>query len=154
MDPESEQSAFSVATIGYEGKTLADYMDQLTEANITLLCDVRQNAVSRKKGFSKRALSIACAEAGIRYEHLPELGIPSADRKAVRSDADRAALFDRYRETLAKAPPPALDQIRSWIVDGRHRVALTCFEARPEECHRHCVAEVLAEREIGHTLNL
>jgi uncharacterized protein (DUF488 family) len=154
MDPESERRALLVATIGYEGKTLAEYMDQLTRAKITLLCDVRQNAVSRKKGFSKRALSIACAEAGIRYEHLPELGIPSADRKAVRTDADRATLFERYRETLAVSQPPAMEQIRSWIVDGRHRVALTCFEARPEECHRHCVADALAERGIGPILNL
>jgi hypothetical protein len=56
-------------TIGYEGLTLENYLNQLLRANITLLCDVRRNPISRKYGFSKRTLSNACAGVGITYRH-------------------------------------------------------------------------------------
>jgi uncharacterized protein (DUF488 family) len=36
----------------------------------------------------------------------------------------------------------ALENIRAWVAAGE-RVALTCFERLPEQCHRHCVAEAL-----------
>ena len=45
------------------------------------------------------------------------------------------------RETLPRQAD-ALDRIRLWIAEGE-RVALTCYEALPCQCHRHCVAEAL-----------
>ena len=36
----------------------------------------------------------------------------------------------------------ALDKIQGWVAAGA-RVALTCFERLPQQCHRHCVAEAL-----------
>jgi uncharacterized protein (DUF488 family) len=57
-------------TIGYEGKSLETYLNQLIKAGVTLLCDVRRNAVSRKYGFSKSTLSEARMRVGIDYEHL------------------------------------------------------------------------------------
>jgi uncharacterized protein (DUF488 family) len=134
-----------LVTIGYEGRTLDDYLAQLRAAKVTLLCDVRRNPVSRKKGFSRRALAAACAEAGIGYAHLPELGIASAERKEVRTTADREALFGRYeRETLTRETA-ALTQIERWIRHDLQCVALTCFERDPCECHRRCVAKALSK---------
>ena len=37
----------------------------------------------------------------------------------------------------------ALAKIRRWVKAGE-RVALTCYELLPHQCHRHCVAEALA----------
>ncbi len=45
-----------------------------------------------------------------------------------------------------------LEIIRSWVTAGE-RVALTCFERLPQQCHRHCVAEAL-ERLGGGVLPL
>jgi hypothetical protein len=87
-------------TIGYEGRSLAEYLGLLREAGCTLLCDVRRNAFSHKRGFSKRALADGCAGAGIRYEHRPGLGIASADRRGADTPAGVAALFARYRQEL------------------------------------------------------
>lgn len=89
-------------TIGYEGRSLEAYLNALLRAGADILCDVRHNPLSRKYGFSKGVLGKACEGVGLRYEHLPELGIPYG-----------------------------------------HRVALTCFERLPEQCHRHCVAEAV-----------
>jgi uncharacterized protein (DUF488 family) len=135
-------------TIGYEGKCLEDYLNQLLHAGITLLCDVRRNPLSRKYGFSKSTLSKACEGVGIRYEHLPELGIASDQRRHLETQADYDVLFEVYEEENLPKQINALERIRRWVMEDKQRVALTCFEKLPNQCHRHCVAEAL-ERSAG-----
>ncbi len=128
-------------TIGYEGRTQDEYLALLREAGVTLLADVRRNPISRKKGFSKSTLAQGAA-VGIRYEHLPELGIASEKRKNLATQADVAALFAEYERDWLPMQGPALAKLRAWL-DAGERVALTCFERVPGDCHRHCVAEAL-----------
>ena len=131
-----------LCTIGYEGCALENYLNRLLRDGVTLLCDVRRNPISRKYGFSKGTLSKACEGVGIRYEHLPELGIASEERRELNTQADYDALFAVYeRESLPKQTE-SLAKIHGWIEVGA-RVALTCFEKLPHQCHRHCVAEAL-----------
>jgi len=132
-----------LCTIGYEGRTLENYLNCLLKDGVTLLCDVRRNPLSRKYGFSKRTLGKACAGVGIRYEHLPELGIASEERRDLNSQADYDALFAEYERCSLPQQGAALARIRGWVETGQ-RVALTCFERLPHQCHRHCVAEALA----------
>jgi uncharacterized protein (DUF488 family) len=132
-------------TIGYEGRTLEAYLAALTAAGCTLLCDVRRNPFSRKPGFSKRRLAEACAGAGIRYEHVPELGVASADRKAIDTPEALAALFHRYRRETLPREAAHVARIVGWMEAGEV-VALTCFEREPLECHRHLVAEAIQSR--------
>ncbi len=133
-----------LVTIGYEGRSLESYLNELLRAGLTVLCDVRRNPLSRKYGFSKGTLSKACEGVGIRYEHLPELGIASDERRNLETQADYDALFAHYeRHDLPKQGAP-LSKIRGWIEQGE-RVALTCYEAQPCQCHRHCVAEALEQ---------
>ncbi len=130
-------------TIGYEGKSLEAYLNILVRAGVNVLCDVRRNPLSRKYGFSKGTLSKACVGVGIRYEHLPELGIASDQRKELKTQADYDSLFAIYTKNDLPKQTSALKTIRGWITVG-DRVALTCFEHAPEQCHRHCVADALA----------
>ena len=46
-----------VSTIGYEGRTLENYLNELLRSGVTVLCDVRRNPISRKYGFSKNTLA-------------------------------------------------------------------------------------------------
>jgi uncharacterized protein (DUF488 family) len=133
-----------LCTIGYEGSTLENYLNRLLRAGVTLLCDVRRNPLSRKYGFSKGTLSHACENVGIRYEHLPELGIASDQRRELNTQEDYDALFEIYERDSLPHQTAALARIRSWINEG-YRVALTCFEKLPHQCHRHCVAEALEQ---------
>jgi hypothetical protein len=151
LDPETlariaaakpKQQSAGLVTIGYEGRSLESYLNELLRDGVTTLCDVRRNPLSRKYGFSIGTLSKACEGVGIRYEHLPELGIASEQRQELDTQADYDALFAEYeRESLPKQRA-ALDEIRAWVAAGQ-RVALTCFERLPQQCHRHCVAEAL-----------
>ena len=136
------KAAAGLLTIGYEGKCLETYLNQLLRAGVTVLCDVRRNPLSRKYGFSKTTLRGACESLGIRYEHLPELGIPSDERRELKTQADYDALFVDYERDSLPLQTKALATIRSWIKDGDN-VALTCFELHPHQCHRHCVADAL-----------
>lgn len=131
-----------VLTIGYEGRSLEAYLNSLLRNGVTVLCDVRRNPISRKYGFSKRTLSSSCEGLGIRYEHLPELGIDGERRRELLTQADYDALFADYERDDLPKQQKALDQIVDWIKNGE-RVALTCYESEPYQCHRHCVAEAL-----------
>jgi len=136
------KASASLLTIGYEGKSLEAYLNQLIRAGVTVLCDVRRNPLSRKFGFSKSNLSKACEGVGIRYEHLPELGIASENRRGLKSQEDYDTLFEDYERSSLPHQSEALSRISGWIAKGE-AVALTCFEKHPHQCHRHCVAEAL-----------
>ncbi len=134
-----------LATIGYEGRTLEAYLNILLEDGVTLLCDVRRNALSRKYGFSKGTLSKGCEGVGIRYEHLPELGIDSKFRKGLSTQESYDRLFDQYEREVLPRQTDALGILAKWMGQGE-RVALTCYEHLPGQCHRHCVSEALEQR--------
>lgn len=136
-------------TIGYEGKSLENYLNQLLRASVTVLCDVRRNPLSRKYGFAKSTLRQACDGVGIRYEHLPELGIASEERRDLKVQADYDSLFAIYERDNLPKQTAALAKIRAWIEHEHERVALTCYEAEPCQCHRHCVAEALERLGVG-----
>jgi uncharacterized protein (DUF488 family) len=84
---------------------------------------------------------------GIRYEHLPQLGIASAERRELKTQADYDALFEDYECKSLPLQNESLAQIQTWIKKGE-RVALTCFELHPHQCHRHCVAEALERQAV------
>jgi len=136
--------AAGICTIGYEGRSLEGYLNELIHHGATLLCDVRRNPLSRKYGFSRKTLAKACEGVGITYTHLPELGIASEARRGLRTQADYDALFATYEQCSLPQQTIALNQISAWV-DGGHKVALTCFEKVPEQCHRRCVAAALEQ---------
>ena len=131
-------------TLGYEGKSLDAYLNQLVQNNISLLCDVRKNPLSMKYGFSKNQLKRYCKHLGIAYEHLPELGIESQHRQNLDSQEDYQRLFEAYKTRLPNNQQ-ALGKILD-LVKKHNRIALTCFEKHPHECHRHCVSDYLQEQ--------
>ena len=136
-------------TIGYEGKSLEQFLNALIRQSVSVLCDVRRNPMSRKYGFSKPTLQQACEGMGLDYVHKPELGIDSRKRRHLQSPADHESLFREYRATTLVEGQESLDSITRLVIE-RGRVALTCFEAASEHCHRGCVADaLLAKSDFG-----
>ena len=141
--PETDAAgAVVLFTLGYEGLQLEDWLTRLRAHAVAAVCDVRRNPVSRKPGFSRRKLEAALRRAGIEYLPFPELGIASAERAAARTREARQALFRRYQRGLARRAGE-LERL-SQAAAAHRRVALACFEARPEDCHRRCLSELLA----------
>ena len=134
-------------TIGYEGRSLEGFLNALILSKVTLLCDVRQNPISRKYGFSKSTLKKSCAGVGIQYEHLPELGIPSENRRNLTSQEDYNSVFEAYVRKILPSQANKMTAISDWIKKGE-RVALTCYEKLPAQCHRSYLAKEM-ERRFG-----
>ena len=133
-----------VATIGYQGTTIAAVLQALTEARVELLVDVRAVAGSRRPGFSKTPLAANLRGAGIDYLHLRGLGTPAPGRAAARAgrhEEMRAIFLKHLEQHEAGAELDALAD----IVRGGRRVCLLCFEADPAHCHRTLVAKALGE---------
>jgi len=129
-------------TLGYEGRSLEAYLNILIQQNIKVLCDVRKNPLSRKYGFAKRTLQNSCESLDIKYLHLPELGIVSAKRKNLNNQDDYDQLFYEYEKTIIPEQMDTISFIYKLIRDEK-RVALTCYEASPNQCHRTRVANAV-----------
>jgi len=132
-------------TIGYEGKTLERFLNQLIQHRIKILCDVRRNPVSMKFGFSKNPLMRAVNAIGITYVHIPALGIASAKRSNLTTQDHYDSLFEEYRRTTLADNGASLDEVMR-LIRRQGRTALMCFEEGPQQCHRGCVAEALQAR--------
>jgi uncharacterized protein (DUF488 family) len=133
-----------LTTIGYEGAGLDAFIQTLRAANIRRLIDVRELPLSRKRGFSKRALGEALRQAGIEYEHLRALGDPKAGRDAARR-GDMAAFRRIFHGHLTgPTASAALDIAAAWAVEGGS--CLMCYERDASNCHRGLVAKAMADR--------
>lgn len=128
----------SLYTAGYEGVDIETFVQQLLDAEVDQIIDVRQYPISRKSGFSKTALSETLAEVDIAYCHVRELGCPKPIRERYKQDRDWVTYeedFRRYIETQNEA----LDRVVS--ASAVTRSCLICFEADAAFCHRRLVAE-------------
>lgn len=127
----------TIVSIGYEGRTLDEFVDALRLHRVDVLIDVRLTPISRKKGFSKTALSEALGAADIEYRHEPELGNPKDNRDAFRR-GQRAART-RYARHLSNG---ANETFQATVESARGaRVALLCFERDHSQCHRSCITD-------------
>ena len=131
-----------LVTIGYQGLTADALVRALKAAGVTRLLDVRELPLSRRKGFSKRALAARLASSGIDYQHVRALGTPRGIRHRLRAHGDWRGFFSEYREYLA-TQRAVLDGLAGTLTGT---TALLCYERSPTECHRSVVAEALARR--------
>lgn len=129
-------------TLGYEGRTPADVANLLQAARIQRVVDVRKLPLSRKKGFSKKALAATLDAHGIGYTHKPELGVDKPVRAAYQQSGDFAPLARWYQAHLRQQGASIAGLLQ--MVE-QERVCLLCFEADHEACHRSILADRLGE---------
>jgi hypothetical protein len=142
-DLKPQQKSSVLFTIGYEGRSLEEYLNKLITHNVKVLCDVRKNPLSMKYGFSKNQLRNACEGVGIEYRHIPELGIDSDKRQELHTQSDYDKLFLQYHHnTLAHTRLFQHELLE--LLNEKKRIALTCFEANIHQCHRTHLAEKIA----------
>jgi uncharacterized protein (DUF488 family) len=122
------------------------------------LLDVRQRRGVRGSEYAwanSKRLQAALAEAGIAYEHLPELAPTTELRQLQYEEDERQGVGKRSRQRLApefaaRFTSERLDQVdlapivESMPADGA--TALMCVERDPEACHRSLVAARIADQ--------
>ena len=133
-------------TIGYEQTPAKSVLDELENAGVKLLVDVRAVASSRRPGFSKSQLAAGLDERGISYLHLRGLGTPKEGREVARSgkfDALHRIYAAHLRRPQAKEE---LDQL-SALVRKSGPVCILCYERDHAHCHRQWIAQIIEDRD-------
>ena len=147
-----------IATIGVYGFDAESFLRRLQDADVELVLDVRQRRGVRGSEYAwanARRLQEALADAGIFYEHRPELAPTTELRHLQYAEDDRLGVGKRSRRTLAdeyarRYAAEVLDHadllpIASGL-SGLGKPALLCVERDPEACHRSLIAQRLAEQ--------
>jgi uncharacterized protein (DUF488 family) len=130
--------AATLYTFGYEGLSITLFIARLKAAGIESVIDVRELPLSRKPGFSKRALANALQNADVAYAHVPALGCPRPIRERYRSDGDWIAYRKGFEKYLTTQKGAVADLVRS---ANSSTTCLVCFEADFNHCHRKMVAD-------------
>jgi uncharacterized protein (DUF488 family) len=145
-----------VVTIGVYEWDLGRFLAALADADVRLLLDVRQRRGVRGPQYAwanSLRLQAAVAEAGIAYDHHPELA-PTTELRHLQYAEDaregvgkrnRVALAPAYRDRYVHEILDRVDLLavlEGFPADGTG--ALLCVEADPEACHRSLIAERMA----------
>ena len=135
-----------LCTIGYEQTPAKAVLDELEQAGVKLLVDVRAIASSRRPGFSKNQLAAGLDERGIGYLHLRGLGTPKEGREAARGGK-----FELLHKIYAKhlkttQAREELDEL-SALVKKSEPVCILCYERDHLHCHRQWIAEIIEHRD-------
>lgn len=132
----------TVFTIGYEGLDIDAFMSLLAEHDIETVVDIRELPLSRKPGFSKKALASVLNLSGLEYIHMVDLGCPKPVRDRYREDGN----WKRYTEGFLKhlkTQKAAIAELSELV--GSSNCALLCYEADFNFCHRSMVAYAVRE---------
>jgi uncharacterized protein (DUF488 family) len=148
--------AFRVATVGVYGASGEEFLAALDRAGVDHIVDVRQRRGVRGPEYAwanSKRLQAALADAGIGYEHRPDLA-PTTELRQLQYAADaEAGEGKRSRTELA---PAYVERYESEILaavdladlaadlEAHALPALLCVERDPEACHRSLVAARLA----------
>lgn len=140
--PRTKTTTFH--TLGYEQSAIEEYIDRLAENGVTLVVDVRQMPLSRKKGFSKNGLRALLEDAGIGYVHYRSLGAPKPLRTELLTTKSWPNYVSQYREQVLRHRRAEVDELVALAAD--ETISLLCFERDPMECHRSLVAHEMVKR--------
>ena len=136
-------------TIGYEQTPPKAVLDELEQAGVKLVVDVRAVTSSRRPGFSKTPLRNALDEAGIDYVHLKALGTPADGRSAAR--AGKQSELERIYAAQLGLPEAMVQAEQMRELASEKPSALLCFEREPTQCHRSLLLDAVArDAEVTH----
>jgi uncharacterized protein (DUF488 family) len=143
-------------TIGHSTRAIDSFVSLLKKNGIKLLVDVRSFPGSKRyPQFNREALAKSLVDAGIRYEHFPQLGGRRKSKPDSHNTVWRSASFRGYAdhmetEEFHKGIERLLDLARE-----AGPAAIMCAEAVWWRCHRSLISDYLKARgiEVIHILD-
>jgi uncharacterized protein (DUF488 family) len=137
-----------VYTIGHQRKPLSVFINQLRDAGVDAVIDIRLRNTSHLLGYTKRdTLDFLLREGfDIAYEHHPELAPTSEILDTYRDDGDWMAYEASFLPLLKER---AAEQVGREILTRYHAPCLLCAEPTAERCHRRLVGEYWVQRLPG-----
>ena len=137
-----------VYTIGYRRKPLSTFVNQLRDAGVDAVIDIRLRNTSHLLGYTKQdTLDFLLSEGfGIAYEHHPELAPTSEILDTYRDDGDWMAYEVRFLPLLEER---RAEEVGRAILARHQGPCLLCSERTAERCHRRLVGEYWADHLPG-----
>ena len=162
-----EKQVPRVWTIGHSTREIGVFVALLNENEIKLVADVRMFPGSRRyPQFGREALAKSLGEAGIRYEHFPELGGRRKAKPDSKNIAWRNEMFRGYadymetedfRKGIERLMELATGRVRptGGLAEKTGPTAIMCAEAVWWRCHRSLISDYLKARgvEVLHILD-
>ena len=130
----------TVFTIGYEGLSIDTFISLLNDHGIDTIVDVREMPLSRKSGFSKKALANILNLSGREYVHMVDLGCPKPIRDRYREDGNWKSYTESFLKYL-RTQEEAIAKLSAMAASSN--CALLCYEADYNFCHRSMVADAV-----------
>jgi uncharacterized protein (DUF488 family) len=141
-------------TVGHSTRPIEELIEALRSFEIKVLADVRSYPGSKRyPQFNKENLKASLTEAGINYQHFPELG----GRRRVRPDslnvAWRNESFRGYADHM-ETEDFRREITRLLDVGRARRTAIMCAEAVWWRCHRSLISDYLKAKgiEVNHIM--
>lgn len=140
-------SQIRIFTIGFTNKKAQRFFEELKQAGVKRVIDVRLNNVSQLAGFSKRDdLAYFLKQiANIEYTHVPALAPTKELLDSYKKLKGDWATYEREFLNLL-ANRRIEDAVSAEELDG---ACLLCSEHEPHNCHRRLVAEYLQRHWSG-----
>ena len=143
-------------TIGHSTRKIDVFVSLLRENGIKVVADVRTYPGSKRyPQFGREALTKSLTDAGIRYEHFPELGGRRKPKPDSKNTAWRNEMFRGYAdymgtECFRKGIYRLFD-----LAKKTGPMAIICAEAVWWRCHRSLISDYLKARgvEVLHILD-
>ena len=132
-----------VFTIGHSTRPLAEFVNLLQQADVTLVADVRTVPRSRTNPqYNREALSLSLSEFHIAYDHIAALGGLRGRQQGIPPAFWDNASFHNYADYAMTAPfRSGLNALRA--LAHVQRCAIMCAEAVWWRCHRRIIADYL-----------
>jgi len=144
--------AIKVFTLGYEKRTIDEFVNLLLVSRVGILVDVREKAWSHKKSFCKTNFRNSLEGANIEYVHIREAGNP----RSIRMNAQSAEQVLRKYENYLKKTRSGIKEL-SIVLDlakkANVNVCFTCFERDFNCCHRSILINELALEDTRLSVN-
>lgn len=177
--PKAKLFTVGYSTFGSNGAHIM--LETLRQQGVNLLLDVRSVPYSSKyRAYNKETFGQVCAQHGIRYAHVPELGGKFDHSWDVFSPAEQVAPAEkgRFIFPIAKYNRPERTNLeeRDLIVDfGKVRtdpryqrtirrfrknfelgdtICLMCMEKWPMDCHRYLIHSEAIQTMYGDTVEI
>jgi ParB family chromosome partitioning protein len=143
----------TIYTIGYEGKSIEQFIKLLKDNGIEQLIDVRLSAESQfKADFNKEILQRELTREKIKYIHRADYGVPYEWQNPYKDGAISVECFEKYYRWHIKKELGADFPVFVKNIKESGKTALMCMEksAKPMKdqkitCHRSILANLMME---------
>lgn len=130
-----------MCTIGFNKKSLREFINLLQSAGVTKLIDTRLNNTSQLAGFAKKNdLAYILELVGIDYVHEPFMAPTQNILKGYKSKEMTWEEYELSYNKLLK-DRDILSLAKELI--GEEIVCFLCSEEKPGNCHRRLLAEYI-----------